>query len=605
MTKPAWIHLHQQAMGMSADFMANPLRSTDLSKAQLLMRESIQNCLDERLDGADEPVRVIVRRREFKGEAKRTLVTALRLNDIKERAGVFPTKHGWLSEFKETLERLDDPEHPFCILSIEDHNTNGLGGQWNHGDDLGNRFHNLVLSVGDSSKFEQGANLIGSYGIGKMVFALASNLRTIAYYSTFPPSKDTGGAHARFMATGFFTRHTTDDGKTWTGHAFLGQPSGLDDYPAAPLVDGDAHRFMERIGFERRLSDDPGLTVLLLDCPISIEECIEACERFWWPRIIETDGSSLKLAFFDNDRRVPSPQPTHNPALQPFIECYRSAVDLHPVPDGELFKRLPKQGLLGGTLALKAANASTQRAELDNSVALVRRGLVVRYETTYAREGSPEAVGVFNAHQENGRAFTLSEPEAHDHWNANNDRLRLSLGAEYQRLISQTHSSIKNAFRDFQIRLEGRPKRTLTDDIEFLDGLLGPIFEKRKSKRPKPPAARRAVSIQKRASRREAGASTVETLEVWVTLTDVAPIGAALCTVNITLKPLTNADGVAKGEVPRIIYSNNGDVLADASAKDVHFQIEKSSRVRVFAEAKMHSSWKARWVVTAHAHQPS
>lgn len=601
MTDTSWIYLPQQAMGMAADFMANPFRSTELSKAELLMRESIQNCADEKKPDTDGPVSVSISKIDFLGDEKARIVEKLKLKEVRERAKAFPKRHGWFGEATETLNKLDDPEYPFSILMIEDRNTNGLGGQWSQGDDINNRFHNLVLSIGDSSKFEQGADLLGSFGVGKMVYALTSNIRTIAYYSTFEPSDSTANAHARFMATGFFPKHKTTDHQVWTGHAFLGAKSGNYAYPSEPLVDEDAHKFVKDLGFEPREPEDTGLTVFLFDCPLTISECIEACEKYWWPRIVEESSSAVNLEFFENGKRIDPPRPTRNPALQPFIECYRLLKEGQALPGYELLRRVPKTGLMGGSLCLRGSNSAVKKRGLHNSVALIRRGLVVRYQSDYAREGAPEAIGVFSAANDNLQAFTLSEPEAHDRWNPNNDRLRLGLGSQFGKLIDATHSTIKNVFRDFQIRLEERKEKALTDDVEFLDQILGPIFDKKTGKTPPPPAMERAISIHKHRARDREGEHCVETLNVTIGLTDKAPTDVAFCKLAVSLKPLANADGVAAGELPRSIYSEAGDLLADASIKEVEITLEKGSRTWISAVAHVHPSWKARWVVTAYA----
>lgn len=601
MTDISWIYLPQQAMGMAADFMANPFRSTELSKAELLMRESIQNSADEKKPDADVPVSVCISKIDFLGDEKARIIKKLKLEEVRERANAFPKTHGWFREAEKTLNKLSDPDHPFSILMIEDRNTNGLGGQWSQGDDIQNRFHNLVLSIGDSSKYEQGADLLGSFGVGKMVYALTSNIRTIAYYSTFKPSESTSNAHARFMATGFFPRHKTADHRFWTGHAFLGAESGEYGYPSEPLVDEDAHQFVKDLGFEPREPEDTGLTVFLLDCPLTISECIQACEKYWWPRMIDESSSAVKLEFFENGNRIEPPRPTRNPALQPFIECYRLLNEGQALPGYELLRRAPKTGLIGGSLCLRSSDAAIKKAGLHNSVALIRRGLVVRYQSDYAREGAPEAIGVFCAAKENLKAFTLSEPEAHDRWNPNNDRLRLGLGPQFGKLIQATHAAIKNTFRDFQIRLEERKEKALTDDVEFLDQILGPIFDKKSGKQPPPPAMERAISIHKQRSREREGEHFVETLSITISLTDKAPSDVASCKLSVSLKPLTNADGIATGELPRLIYSETDDLLADASVKEVDITLEKGSKTRISAVAQVHPSWKARWVVTAYA----
>ena len=80
MTDLTWHFLRSRAMSLSADDMADPLRSTHLTKAELLMRETIQNSADERL--GDPPVRFTVSRLNLLGSEKRAVVQNLRLTEL-------------------------------------------------------------------------------------------------------------------------------------------------------------------------------------------------------------------------------------------------------------------------------------------------------------------------------------------------------------------------------------------------------------------------------------------------------------------------------------------------------------------------------------------
>ena len=166
MNNPRWDFLESGAMALSADDMANPLRDTHLSPAEILMREAIQNSADEKKPGTDEPVRFIVSRFEFAGKEKRNIVRRLSLGRIKNRARHFGKSHGWFKKAETFLQNLENPEIPIPILSLSDYNTKGLGGVWNRGQSIDNRFHNLVLSIGASEKLTQGSGMLGSYGFG-------------------------------------------------------------------------------------------------------------------------------------------------------------------------------------------------------------------------------------------------------------------------------------------------------------------------------------------------------------------------------------------------------------------------------------------------------
>ena len=605
MSKQTWEFLRRGAMSVSADAMANPLRNTELSQAELLMREAIQNSGDEKVEGSNDPVRFVVTRSELRGEDKARVVELLQLPVIQERSNIFGNKaHGWFDGAQNTLKTLDDPDVPFTILGVSDYNTKGLGGKWNEEGDIENRFHNLVLSLLSSEKLnEEDPNLLGSYGVGKMVFALTSRLRTMAYYSVFKPTKATDGKYARFMATGFFPRHKTKDGNSWTGHAFLGEKNDNEHYPIRPIVDEVAHKFVEEMGFDSRASDETGTSVFLFDCPLTVKECREACEKYWWPRLLDPKSQDyIDLEFKDQDRKVSGVQPNGNQSIQPFIQCYRVLQENQTgLPGYEIEKRIPKTGDVGGKLSLKAVNAKATDTNLVNSVALIRGGLVIRYEKKYAREGSPEMAGVFSVAESNLKAFTLSEPEAHDNWLETQDRLKQVMSDKGQGLIKRTHKAIENCVRDFQIRLEDRKKEKLADDADFLDRILGPIFDKKRKPRtpPDPPdPSERAISIHKSSRSEERNGQLFQILDVSVALSDVANVDITPATIAIDFKPLISADGSKGPSVPRRIYSSNGDLVANQDQKKIEISIEKKHRTDFRAEAIAHPSWRANWIVT-------
>lgn len=90
MSDPQWQYLRQGAMGLSADHMANPLRRSRLSHEELLMRESIQNSADERLEDSDEPVRFEVRKITLLGDDKLRFVDRFSTPGDRRTSHVFP-----------------------------------------------------------------------------------------------------------------------------------------------------------------------------------------------------------------------------------------------------------------------------------------------------------------------------------------------------------------------------------------------------------------------------------------------------------------------------------------------------------------------------------
>ena len=251
---------------------------------------------------------------------------------------------------------------------------------------------------------------------------------------------------------------------------------------------------------ETRSSDDTGLTVMLLDCDLALHDCRDACEKFWWPRTFDEHSEAyVDLEFFDGDTKLPSPNPSSRLELKPFIDCF-SNIRQRVNPEGYESKkvRLQAHGEVG-PLCLKALRGiEAEHNELANTVALIRSGLVIQYNPSYAREDDPNAVGVFEAiGKYPEKCFTLSEPEAHDEWNFSNTRLQRSLGDEAVDVVRLTHGRVKDNFRDFQTRQKEVVRKTTSEGLDFLDDILGPIFRRRKKgPPPRPEAARRAFRVR-------------------------------------------------------------------------------------------------------------
>ena len=597
---PKWHFLRQAAMMVPADKMANPLQYTSLTDADILMREAIQNSADERRTDAGGPVRFSVRRKQYRGDEKSVLVGKFGLEEIAERARSFPEAHGWFKFEKTCLGRLDDPDVPISALLLSDHNTNGLGGNWRTSDGVNSRFYNLVLSIYASHKLEDDGGLLGSYGVGKMVYAVTSRIRTMAYYSCFDPGESTDGASARFMATAFLPGHRSDD-RDYTGHAFFGNSSETNDYPAKPLIDANAHEFAESVGLETRSSDDTGLTVMLLDCDLAPHDCRDACEKFWWPRTFDEHSEAyVDLEFFDGDTKLPSPNPSRRSELKPFIDCF-SNIRQGVNPEGYESKkvRLQAHGEVGH-LCLKALRGiEAEHNELANTVALIRSGLVIQYNPSYAREDDPNAVGVFEAiGKYPEKCFTLSEPEAHDEWKFSNSRLQRSLGDEAVDVVRLTHGRVKDNFRDFQTRQKEVVRKTTSEGLDFLDDILGPIFRRRKKgPPPRPEAARRAFTVHKKGWRDLESEPIVDYLDFSIALAEGVSPEPVPCRVKAVLRVLEDAEARPGTAVSCTVCDDDGELMSNGSGT---FEVELTPDVamKFHASAQVHPTWRTRWAVT-------
>lgn len=84
-THRSWNFLRHGAGILPASNMADPLRGSNLGPGDLLVREAVQNSLDERRVDSDGPVRIRFERRVLTGSDKRRLVDALELSVLADR----------------------------------------------------------------------------------------------------------------------------------------------------------------------------------------------------------------------------------------------------------------------------------------------------------------------------------------------------------------------------------------------------------------------------------------------------------------------------------------------------------------------------------------
>ncbi len=614
-THRSWDFLRHGAGILPASNMADPLRGSNLGPADLLVREAVQNSLDERRVDSDGPVRIRFERRVLTGSDKHRLVDALELSVLADRRRYFRGAHNWYGNGDAVLAAIAKPDAPLPVLAVSDFNTNGLGGHWNRPLSRQDRFFNLVLSIGGSLKWEgeeedeeDAVRTLGSYGYGKMVFALNSDIRIVVYHSTFPPDSHTEGVRRRAMATAFLPQHTIEN-TDYAGQAYYGIDSHEPANPRRPLEGRDANAWARSLGLPKRSESDPGTTVMVPAAAATMQEIIESCDRWWWPRMQSRDPDRrVEFEFVDEGEVLAGGRPRSRPELSPFIDCgkllkartFGDGYDVRPV------KVQPPGGARqSGRLVLKAVAAprdGAQGNDLTNHVALVRDGLVIRYASEFAHEDRPPVVGVFepDSDTESMQAFVFSEPPAHDDWVENGDRLRgkYAWGRDFIRL---TKGRIRSLTRDFQTRQEIAPAVERTDAAEFLRRALRNLFVLPGKGRPapKPSPRARAFTIEFLDSERQKNGKSLEDVVGFrIGLSEHVPNDEVAVDLVLALEVL--ADDVGKPM----------DTLAPAVTVQEHVHRGSDKRTVMpltltrgeptLGEARVpvHPAWKTRWAVS-------
>ena len=619
----SWGFLKDGAGILPASNMADPLQSTSLNETEVLIREAVQNSLDERRTDISRPVRIRFERTVLLGEDKDRFVRGLHLQELSGRRDYFRHSHNWFSGGDTVLDHIQNPTVALPLLTISDFNANGLGGRWNRRRSKNDRFFNLVLSIGGSLKWDEddesiaAARALGSYGYGKMAFAMSSGIRTVIYYSTFIADPGTEGSTCRAMASGFFPPHSID-GIDYVGQSYLGCESGEEGIPRAPFVDGDAHDWISALGLPLRRTADTGTTVVIPAASVTMSNIVHCCETWWWPRMRDQDPlRRVEFQFFDDGQEVRGCNPRSRSDLSPFLDCHK-LMSAHNAGDGYEIKSVdvrpenaPRRAGKLVLRSIKPTNTIATESEgddsLTNRIALVRDGLVIKYESRFAHEDKAPVVGVFAPHDEMDtlQAFVLSEPPSHDEWEENSGRLRgrYDWGRDFVRL---TKNRLRNLARDFQTRQGTVPETERTSADRFLRRALSDLFRVRPQisnptspKGPLRSVARAFTIVTLTAGRRlvHGGGTDVEDYATFrIGLSENAPVEQVDVDITISLRTLVDSEAKVSDsircevQVPGAKYGEEGELTFRAILKRDH-------KVDVMACGLVHSQWKTQWEI--------
>ena len=613
----SWGFLKDGAGVLPASNMADPLRGANLRATDILVREAVQNSLDERRTNTDEPVRVRFTRLLLSGSNKSQFVDGLSLSVLAERRRHFPRSRGAFGA--QIFDALEDPQHPLPVLIVSDFNANGLGGRWHRRGSRDDRFFNLVLSIGGSRKQSEdlpdgGINTLGSYGYGKMAFAMSSPIQTVLYYSTFEPTPSTDGVCARAMASSFLPEHSDPrDAIDYAGQAYLGteSPNSSERIPRGPLSDGEAHAWIRQLGVPHRADDDTGTTVVIPGATASLSEVARCCETWWWPRMRDPDPARRVLFEFTDDEgsRITC-EPRSHPRLGPFLDCYRIAVDGHADERHKLERvkvRPGGQTRAAGKLALRALSPDvgdpgtldTEEADaLPAGVAMIRDGLVIRYDSALAHEDKPPVAGVFvpEPHPETLRAFALSEPPAHDDWVEHSDRLRdrFEWGGEFLRL---TKKRLHTLTRGFQMQLASQPASERTPASAFLRRLLTPLLRPQRGAggaKPPLPSVRAFTISQVRTHATTSGTEQYGRFRIG--LSENAAVARVQATVSVSLLVLADANATPGGSVPCTAWFA-GSPKKTGDPVSFTVELHQDQGVELEATAPVYPRWRVQWKI--------
>ena len=409
---------------IAADGIQRLLGNPDMSRLETVLRESVQNSWDARLDGSIPEYRVALR--QLSGEK-----VAVLAHEIFAGLNLQP---GPLGDLDRCLK-----SDSIRILQIADFNTSGLGGPTNPSavprDGESTNFVDFLRNIGTPRDSIMGG---GTYGYGKSSLYVASQCRTIIVDSV---TEYRGKPERRMMACNIGHMYHIPEGMTRGGRYTGRHWWGLRDEDGAlhPVRNEVAEGVANRIGLPERSSSDRGTTIAIMEPVLGDEDDFVSDEigpaivgmllSNFWPKMVErADGTPpmrFSLHVLGDDIAIPHPEQA--PPLGPYVQALRLARS----KKGEAIQsQRPRKRL--GTLSVKPGPRlprlqdvrwprTASFAELSHHVALMRPAeLVIRYLPGNAlSRDSVEWGGTFIVDDEDHEvehAFALSEPPAHDDW---------------------------------------------------------------------------------------------------------------------------------------------------------------------------------------------
>lgn len=421
--------------GLSAEGFYKLLGKPNLDPLSVLVREAAQNSWDARLaDGT--PVDFEISLGQISSDAKRVL-----------RDGVFSSQ-----ETRPEMPAFSDLfQGDVDALIISDRNTHGLGGPLRADEVSADDVKDWANFILNSGMPKNGAHTGGSYGFGKTITFVASQVRTIVVNTR---TMHNGNPQHRLIAAAVGEGFTRDE-RRFTGRHWWGEVA---DDAILPLLGEDAERLAAEIGMPAFKNDELGTNILVLAPDLAGRTRLQAVNYLadailWnlWPKIVPDTYDKIPMHCRLRLDGIPVrlPKPEERPPLQHFVEIFqameRGGVEPLTYKLDAVTRHSKQIGRLG-----TAAFATEMRAKVDDGapdehnvesperddktsrgaspfadqashhIALLRTPeLVVTYlEGPAASDPVMEWAGVFRVEDEYDEVFSNAEPSTHDSWNS-------------------------------------------------------------------------------------------------------------------------------------------------------------------------------------------
>lgn len=453
------------------------LRTTrELTRIQILVRETLQNSWDAAVDGWIPAYGVHVRR-----------VTPDTAQVMAER--IFTGLGSELLELWESLQATD-----LHVLEIYDRGTTGLDGPISPDiavkDGDPNNFNAFVFDIGSTKPLGRSG---GTFGFGKTATFEVSRPHAVVYWTRC--DRGDGVLEDRLIASALHKPYDVD-GKRFTGAHWWGDPQSES---IVPLCGPQATELAELL-FETWFGEEEtGTSILVIDPMVTLPEVDEAGQRVavrsdlhaseigrqvvdamatsGWPKLVPyADGEApMILDYIGPEGRTDIAglvrerfavmghglaairNMQQGPEWGPSWEKPDSILDekLYPItlrPPRNLGWPYPLTGHAYFARVLRNMLPSDLEWQPVNQLCFMRSDaeLVVWYEpVTDDDEGLFQWFGVFKPTDENDLHFAASEPSTHDAWNKNTPEDPTSVY-----VVEKTLAQVRRKAREFMNRYE-------------------------------------------------------------------------------------------------------------------------------------------------------
>jgi len=445
-----------------------------------IVREPGSNSGDQTLNDS-LPVEIFYDVIEIFGNDKKEFLDAMDWSNLqKHLKGVSKIQdNDFRVRIHEGLEAIKKPR--ILCLRVSDYNTNGLSGAEDDEDENFNLFSKATLETHNSSKRQ------GSFGLGKGVFYMHSQISTVLWSTSVPKVKN-GPLKTRIFGRSELVGHDAKNTK-WGERGFFGikEKTAIGER-AKSFWPSDKQKLNEKLFLERKPGQ--GTTILSIayfdpeeEGDAKVQEVLADLERYikkwFWPGISKKRNKpsiEVSLRHFENKQLV-SNKLINNDGYEQFEEALFGNANSKKLNNPEeISERIiplsipekkanpsPKvndrgHGPLEVDQSLKMVKKSNDSTLMQkNSIALLRNNLcVVEYKPINFNESADPVFGVLQAglaqgaSQENLFAHNFlrdAEPPLHDNWDYR-DRLRLRYLRPYDQAIREFLNAVDSEARN-------------------------------------------------------------------------------------------------------------------------------------------------------------